>query len=169
MDNLNSSLEGIDHRLYNDILIKIFSYLPAIDIISCSQVNHKFYNASSDNHLWFELLKTEGKKYLKNPNTILYDDKKNYKLYYLSLFNQKYHLQIFNFYREIHKITSMTDNSFEKSILYSVYIPGAIIFLPLFIGIEIYECISHRRKKYEYCSCDSCYKKLYIKHKINQN
>lgn len=147
-------------NLYKDILIKIFSYLPAIDIISCSQVNHKFYNASSDNHLWFELSKVQEKKYLNNPNSIIYDNRINYKLHYLSLFNQKYHLQIFNLYREIQMMASFTNNSFEKSVIYGVYIPGAIIFLPLIIAMEIYECISHHRKKYEYCSCDSCFKKI---------
>lgn len=155
--------------LYKDIWIKIFSYLPAKDIISCSQVNHNFYNVSSDNHLWFELFKSEGHKYLKDPSTILYDDKIHYKLYYLSLFNQKYHLQIFNFYREIHHMISLARNSFEKSIFYSVYIPGAILFLPLIIGMEIYEWISHYRKKYEYCGCDSCRRGLLIKVRSNQN
>lgn len=147
------------NNLYKDILIKIFSYLPATDIISCSQVNRKFYNASSDNHLWFELSKVEEKKYLKNPKST-YDNRINYKLYYLSLFNQKYHLQIFNFYREIHTMASMTNNPLEKSIMYSVYIPGGIIFLPLLIGIEIYEWVSHCRRNYEYCSCDSCFRKI---------
>jgi hypothetical protein len=149
--------------LYKDIWIKIFSYLSAKDIISCSRVNHKFYEASSDNHIWFELFRNEGYKFMKNPNMIVYEDKINYKLYHLSYFNQKYHLQTFNFYREIQMMASLGRNGLEKSIIYGLYIPGAIIFLPLIVGMEIYECISHHRKKYEYCSCNSCYKILYMK------
>jgi hypothetical protein len=157
-----------NQKLYKDILVKIFSCLPAIDIISCSQVNRKFYHASSDNHLWFELSKVQEKKQLKNPISI-YDDKINYKLHYLSLFNQKYYPQIFNFYRDIYHITSLSRNLFEKSLFYSVYIPGAILFFPLIVGIELYECMSHYQKKYEYCSCDSCQRgllKIRSKYKI---
>ena len=156
-------------KLYKDILIKIFFYLPAKDIISCSLVDHKFYEASSDNHLWFELLRFEGKKYLKDSKSVCYDDKINYKLYYLSLFNQKYHLQIFNFYREIRLMASFDGNVFDKSLIYFVYLTGGILFIPLIIGIEIYECISHRKKKYEYCSCDSCYKKISMKVRSKYN
>lgn len=150
-------------RIYKDIWVKIFSYLSAKDIISCSRVNRKFYKAASDNHIWFQLFQSEGNKFMKKINTLVYDDKINYKLYYLSLFNQKYHLQTFNFYREIKNMASFTNNGFEKSIIHCVYISIAIIFLPLIIGVEIYECICHHRRKYEYCSCDSCYRTLCIK------
>lgn len=155
-------------KLYKDILIKIFSYLRAKDIISCSQVNHNFYEASSDNHLWFEYFRVETNKYLKNPNMIVYNDIINYKIYYLSLFHRKYHLQIFNFYRSIYQFASRTNNSFEKSIVYFVYLPISIICLPIIIGIEFYEYISHCLSKYEYCSCDSCHRELSMK-RINKN
>jgi hypothetical protein len=157
------------NTVYKDILIKIFSYLSAKDIISCSQVNHKFYEVSSNNPLWFDLVKIEGNKYLKNPNSLRYDDKINYKLYYLSLFNQKYHLQIFNFYRDIRDVIIDRRNYIQKILVYSIYVPFAILFFPLFLGVEIYECISHQRTKYEYCSCDSCHKKLSMKVRSKYN
>jgi hypothetical protein len=151
------------NKLYKDILIKILSYLPAKDIIACSRLNHRFYNVSSNNQLWFDLVKVEGKKYMKNPNSLRYDDKINYKLYYLSLFNQKYHLQIFKFYRDIRDVIINRRNYFEKILIYSVYVPFGILFFPLILGVEIYEFISHRKRQYEYCNCDSCYHKISMK------
>lgn len=161
-----------------DILNRVFSYLSTKDIISCSRVNHKWYIVSSNNYLWFIKFKKECEKYIKHSEHINYDDKLNYKLYYLSLFNQKYHLQITDFYRDIINLANVEHlNLIQKSVAYVFFISPIVVFsFPFLFGSEIYDYINHRKHSYEYCNCGSCFRGLNSKrriyayiHKIHEN
>jgi hypothetical protein len=150
-----------------DILSCIFSFLNGKDLIECSKVNRKFYCASSPNRLWFEMLNKESEKFLKNK--IKYNHKINFKLMFLSLFNQSYKSQFISFYREsfLNFVWNHPGEWYEKLILSTMFvIPASILTAPFGLAIEISTLYQHKNKKYEYCKCDNCFQNIKDKLKL---
>lgn len=157
----------------NDVLVTIFEYLSGKDLISCTMVNRSFYFASSNNRLWFEMIRKEGKKFLKNVSRLSYNEPKlNYKLIFLSMFNAKYQSQLssfFSFSKDLFfgYVRKQTFVWYEKLLLTSFFIvPGYIFLTPIAVGIEFLNYSNHFQKEYEYCSCESCHSILKQKLKI---
>jgi hypothetical protein len=144
-------------RLNSDIILEILYFLNARDIILFSNVNRKFHQISLDNRLWFHLFQEQYKKF--NRLKLEYDSQIEYKVVYLSLFHQKYNLQFINFYKEFPfpKLRSRLEDVIWKTFFFA---PLLICIFPMIILIEIYEFCFHQTKIYEYCKCDSCFRKL---------
>jgi len=147
--------------LPKDSLIDIFSYLSAKDVINVSLVNHEWYRASSDNHLWFDLCQREIKKIKGDYKIRCYCSKVNFKLLYLGMFHQKYNSQIVASYKSF---LNLSWKIFKKepiigSLVIIGSIPFGIVCIPFCIGIEIYSNIKHNKKQFEFCDCESCYNK----------
>jgi hypothetical protein len=150
--------------LCKDNLKLIFSHLSAKDIISCSLVNRKWYETTNDNRLWFRLFCVEANKF--QWTNIIYDDKINYKLYFLSLFHQRYTFVSFDFYKSLFDFINKNDSKISKicaTIL--VVAPALILFMPFIFAIEMKSLLRHLFRKYEFCGCDGCISKIYDKRK----
>jgi hypothetical protein len=143
--------------LYSDLITKIFSYLEGKDVISCSMVNRLWYRSSSRNEMWYDLLQKENRKFLKSKWK--FDENIDYKILYLRLFHQKYKIQTWNFYLEFpipHYRTWWESLVWKLCFLYPMF----VISFPIIVGVEIYEYWIHCNNRYQYCKCDSCFRKL---------
>jgi hypothetical protein len=154
--------------LCRDNLKLIFYHLSAKDIISCSLVSRKWYETTSDNRLWFYLFCLEKIKihdYNHELFNLKYDDSINYKRYFLSLFQQRYRFVSFDFYKSLFDFINSNQTKISKicaTIL--VVIPALIFFTPFLFTIETKSLIRHYRfRKYEFCDCDGCIRKIYNK------
>lgn len=150
-----------------DIWGFIYSFLEGKDVISCSEVNRTMYYANCNNLLWYRLmLKETRKKIMKSRINILYDDKLNYKILYLSMFHQKYNSRFIDFYKDSF-FSYICENSswYEKLLILPMFvIPASIIISPLALIGEGVNYFHHKRRHYEFCDCDSCLNKM--NHKI---
>jgi hypothetical protein len=159
----------MEDHLVPDILKHIFSFIHGKDLIECSKVNRKFYFASSDNRLWFEMIKQEGRKFIISNNPkFIYNDKMNYKILFLSMFNQSYHSQFISFYRESFiGVVFREGKWFEKLVTIPMFVvPAGILVSPFAFIIEVASLYEHKTKKNEYCGCSNCFQKLKDKLKL---
>jgi hypothetical protein len=104
-------------------------------------------------------------KYDNRLKKIKYDDKVNYKRCFLSIFNQKYHSQSIEFYKDLWNIQEIEmlncGNKIGAYIL--LILPFTLFAIPFLFGLEIYTYSVHRKYKYQYCECDSCYKNINVR------
>jgi hypothetical protein len=143
--------------LPNDCLTLLFSFLQhGKDLISCSKVNRSWYRASSNNYLWYNIIKNKVK------NLIQYNDRVSWKIIYLRLSKCPYESQIASLYKEFHLDFKQTwnrrDAFIAEKLLWTsiVYVPMILVAFPLSIGIESYTLLFHQMNKHNDCKCDSC-------------